>query len=193
MAQVWLSNVPTPPLPLSQLLILIPLSPARLRPFPHTRSRKSGPCVYGQTGHNLAVIPIRIPSSPSFTVSSVVPVECWKSDPSLQFWLLHCHFFLLYYSIEVSLFRFSILLLFSIYRWLLEMQLGHSSPFWVQGICPPIPPDVPLVIWHVGDGFLDKKLVNMIFLYLILIYIFCAGFNHYFYCHVSLIISDILC
>ena len=43
---------------------------------------------------------------PQFTVSSVVPVEYWKSESSLQFWLLHCHFSLLYYSIEVSLFRF---------------------------------------------------------------------------------------
>ena len=31
------------------------------------------------------VFPYKQPFS---TVSSVVPVECWKSDPSLQFWLL---------------------------------------------------------------------------------------------------------
>ena len=90
-----------------------PLITSAAPPLPHTRSRKSGPCVYGQTGHNLAVTPSEsLYKQPQFTVSSVVPVEFWKSDPSLQFWLLHCHFFLLYYSIEVSLFRFSILLLF---------------------------------------------------------------------------------
>ena len=43
--------------------------------------------------HNLAVTPSEpLYKQPQFTVSSVVPVEFWKSDPSLQFWLLHCHF-----------------------------------------------------------------------------------------------------
>ena len=55
--------------------------------------------------HNLAVTPSEpLYKQPQFTVSSVVPVEFWKSAilPSSS----GC------YSIEVSLFRFSILLLF---------------------------------------------------------------------------------
>ena len=38
-----------------------PLITSAAPPLPHTRSGKSGPCVYGQTGCHLAVIPVRFP------------------------------------------------------------------------------------------------------------------------------------
>ena len=38
-----------------------PLITSGAPPLPHTRSGKSGPCVDGQTGCQLAFIPIRIP------------------------------------------------------------------------------------------------------------------------------------
>ena len=38
-----------------------PLITSAAPPLPHTRSGKSGTCVYGQTGNNLAVIPVRFP------------------------------------------------------------------------------------------------------------------------------------
>ena len=104
-----------PPLPLfSALSILIPLSLVLPLLFPTPGlGRAAHVCMV-----RLATIWRSYPSGslykqPQLTVSSVVPVEFWKSTPpSLQFWLLHCHFFFLYYSIEVSLFHFSILLLF---------------------------------------------------------------------------------
>ena len=58
------------------------------------------------------------------------------------------------------------------------MQLGHSSPFWVQGICPPIPPDVPLVIWHVGDGFFKQNTSQQPYVSYSCIY--CLFFREYF-------------
>ena len=94
-AQVFLSNVsPTPP-PVSAAAHFNPLITSTALPLPHTRSGKSGSCEYGQIGHHLAVIPVRsLYKQPQFTGSSVVPVEFWKSTPpSLQSWLLHCHFF----------------------------------------------------------------------------------------------------
>ena len=39
-------------------------------------------------------------------------------------------------------------------------QLSRHSPSGVQGVCSPIPSDVPMVIWHMGDGFFEKILVN---------------------------------
>ena len=47
------------------------------------------------------------------------------------------------------------------------MQLSRHSPLWVQEVCSPISSDVPLVIWHMRDGFL-KKLVNSLILSVIL-------------------------
>ena len=37
------------------------------------------------------------------------------------------------------------------------MQLSRHSPLWVQEVCSPIPSDVPMVIWHMGDGFFKKN------------------------------------
>ena len=47
------------------------------------------------------------------------------------------------------------------------MQLSRHSPSGVQEVCSPISSDVPLVIWHMRDGFL-KKLVNSLILSVIL-------------------------
>ena len=56
-------------------------------------------------------------------------------------------FVLLYYSIEVSLFCFSILLTFVSIVDFSVMQLGHSSPFpGPRDVARLILPDVPLVI-----------------------------------------------
>ena len=147
--QVWLSNVPMCPAPCPSDHFNLLYSSAALPPSSHQvqkryqRYREERPCAYGQTGHFWRSYPSgSLYKQPQLTVNSVVPLEFWKSTPpSLQFWLLHCNFFLLYYSIEVSLSRFSILLLF----WLSLTfsnaigPMGHSSPFWVQGICPPYP------------------------------------------------------
>ena len=37
------------------------------------------------------------------------------------------------------------------------MQLSRHSPLWVQEVCSPIPSDVPMVIWHMGDGFFKQN------------------------------------
>ena len=59
-AQVFLSNVsPAPPPVLATHFN--PFITSAAPPLPHTRSGKSGPCVYGQTGCHLAVIPVRFP------------------------------------------------------------------------------------------------------------------------------------
>ena len=87
------------PLPPVSVTILISLSPARLRPLFLTPGpggiRRSGTHVYGQTGHELAVTSLRfsLKSSPSFTVSLVVPVECWKFVPSTLVLAAPLHFF----------------------------------------------------------------------------------------------------
>ena len=169
---------PAPP-PVSAAAHFNPLITSAAPPLPHTRSGKSSPCECGQTGHHLAVIPVRsLYKQPHFTVSPVVPVEIWKSTPpSLQSWLLTLSFSLLYYSIEISLFRFSILLLFLTMVDFLAMQLSRRSPLGVQGACSLIPSDVPLVIWHMGSAFLRKTLVNMIFFVSNPNVSFCAGFN----------------
>ena len=87
-----------PPVPMT---ILISFTLALPRPLSHTRCRR-GTRGTERSGHvhmvRLAILAVTppLPSShqvfpykqPIFTVSSVVPVECWKSDPSLQFWLL---------------------------------------------------------------------------------------------------------
>ena len=114
MAQEFLSNVSSAPPPVSAAAHFNPIITSAAPPLPHTRFGKSGPCECGQTGYHLAVIPVRFPyKQPHFTVSSVVPVEIWKSTPpSLQSWLLTLSFSLLYYSIEVSSSRFSITLSF---------------------------------------------------------------------------------
>ena len=131
------------PLPLSQLL---PIITSAAPPLPLTRSGKSGPCVCGQTGHHLTVIPVKSPyKQPQFTVSWVVPVEIWKSTPLPS-------------SPGCSTFIFSLVLLnwskfilfqyiatFSDYRWLLTCGRRLS--------------------W-------EKTLVNMILLCLTLMYLF---------------------
>ena len=114
-AQVFILMSHPPPSPFSAAVHFNPLVTTplpRLFPTP-SLGRAAHVCMV-----RLAAIWRSYPSGflykqPQFTVSSVVPVEFWKSTPpSLQFWLLHCHFFLLYYSFEVSLFCFNILLLF---------------------------------------------------------------------------------
>ena len=111
--QVFISHV-SPPHPLSQLLSINPLITSTAPPLPHTKFRRSGSCECGQTGSHLAVIPVRFPyKQPRFTVSLVVPVEFWKStNPFPPVLAAHTVIFLLYYSIEVSSFRFSITLSF---------------------------------------------------------------------------------
>ena len=37
----------------------------------------------------------------------------------------------------------------------LFMQLGRPPPLGVQGAARSIPSDVPLVIWHVGESFIE--------------------------------------
>ena len=60
-AQVLLSNVTPAPPPFLSSVHFNPLITSTAPPLPHIRFGKSGPCVYGQTGHHLAVIPARIP------------------------------------------------------------------------------------------------------------------------------------
>ena len=48
--------------------------------------------------------------------------------------------------------------------WLYAMQLSRHSPSGVQEVCSPISSDVPLVIWHMRDGFFKKILVNSLIL-----------------------------
>ena len=60
-AQVFLSNVSPAPPPFLSSVHFNPFITRAAPPLPFTRSGKIGPCVYGQTGHHLAVIPIRIP------------------------------------------------------------------------------------------------------------------------------------
>ena len=114
MDQVFISHVSPPLSPFSAAVHFNPLIAGTAPPLPHTKFRRSGLCECGQTGCHLVVIPVRFPyKQPHFTVSLVVPVEFWKStNPFPPVLATHTVIFLLYYSIEVSSFRFSITLSF---------------------------------------------------------------------------------
>ena len=112
--QVWLSNVPMCPAPLSQLTILISFTLVRPRPLPHTRSRrgtrgteKSSPCVYGQTGHFWRSPP---PLLLSGFLLKAAPFYCIFSSTRRALEVCTSHsssgcstaFFPLHYTIDVS-------------------------------------------------------------------------------------------
>ena len=93
----YLMFLSAPP-PCLKLTILISFSLARLLPFPHTRfgryQEERHMCAWSDWpwagGHPYQVF---LKSSPCFTVSSVVPVECWKFVPSTPVLAAPLHFF----------------------------------------------------------------------------------------------------
>ena len=153
---MFISHVSPSPPPHSQLLYVNPLITSAAPPLPHTRFRRSGSCECGQLAAIWRSSPSGFPyKRPQIFSSSCGVLEVYNPFP-LVLATNTVHFFLRY-SIEVSSFHFSITLSVLAYCWLSCNAIEPPLTLGVQGACLPIPSDVPLVIWHMGDNFLEKN------------------------------------